>query len=81
MNVAKFLSEMGGEILANKGRVTHNGKIIIVARLIDNEWEPTEAGVKLETEVNIAKAEKAAAKPKVAPVADKSVTSARKTKV
>lgn len=77
MNVLEFLSDMGGEILANKGRVTHNGKIIIVARLIDNEWEPTDAGVKLETEVNIAKA---AAKPKVAPVADKSATSARKTK-
>tara|TARA_R110000822_G_scaffold40315_3_gene109737 strand:- start:1824 stop:2069 length:246 start_codon:yes stop_codon:yes gene_type:complete len=81
MNVLKFLAETSGEILANKGRVTHNGKIIIVARLIDNEWEPTEAGVKLETELNIAKAEKEAAKPKVAPVADKSVTSARKTKV
>jgi len=81
MDVLKFLSEMGGEILANKGRVTHNGAIIIVARLVENEWEPTEAGVKLQSEVNIAKEAKKAEKPKVAPVADKSVTSARKTKV
>ena len=81
MNVLNFLAAMRGEILANKARVTRDGKIVIIARQIDNVWEPTEAGTKMEEEYNIMMAKKEAAKPHVSAVVDKSPTKPRKTKV
>ena len=64
MDVNNFIKEHGGEILANKLRIHHSGKVVIVARLAGEEWEPTEEGAKLEHELNMRKeAKKPAAKP------------------
>lgn len=64
MDVNTFIKEHGGEILANKLRIRHDGKIVIVARLEGEGWVPTEAGAKLEHELNVRKeAAKPAAKP------------------
>ena len=81
MNVLTFLAAMRGEILANKARVTRDGKVVIIARQIDNVWEPTEAGTKMEEEYNRTMSEKETAEPSVSAVVDKSATKPRKTKV
>jgi hypothetical protein len=66
MDVNSFIKEHGGEILANKLRIHHGGKVVIVARLEGEGWAPTEEGAKLEHELNMRKeAEKPA--PKTAP--------------
>lgn len=66
MDVNSFIKEHGGEILANKLRIHHGGKVVIVARLEGEGWAPTEEGAKLEHELNMRKeAEKPA--PKAAP--------------
>jgi len=66
MDVLNFIKDHKCEILANKARITHEGKIVIVARLHGEDWVPTEAGAKLEHELNMRKeAEKPA--PKAAP--------------
>lgn len=57
MDVEKFIKERGGEVLANKARVVHNGKIIIVGRLQGSEWVPTEEGMRLSYELNVAESE------------------------
>jgi hypothetical protein len=63
MDVNSFIKEHGGEILANKLRIHHDGKVVIVARLEGEGWVPTEQGAKLEHELNTRKeAEKPAAK-------------------
>ena len=68
MDINVFIKEHGGEILANKLRVHHEDKVVIVARLEGEEWVPTEAGAKLEHDLNVKKetkksAEKPAEKP------------------
>ena len=64
MDVTAFIKEHKCEILANKVRIRHEDKIVIVARLDGEEWVPTEAGAKLEHELNMRKeAAKPAAKP------------------
>lgn len=57
MNVDKLLKKFGGQVLANKARIEKDGKIIIIARLIDNEWEPTLEGLELEAHNNTAEYE------------------------
>ena len=47
MDVLKFLSQVGGEVLANKARVTVGNKIIIIARMNGHVWEPTDEGLTL----------------------------------
>lgn len=69
MDVNSFIKEHGGEILANKLRVRHEDKIVIVARLEGEGWVPTEAGAKLEHELNMRK-EAAKPAPKAAPKAE-----------
>jgi hypothetical protein len=66
MDVSNFIKEHGCEILANKARIVHEGKIVIVARLHGEEWVPTEAGAKLEHELNVRKEAKKPT-PKIAP--------------
>lgn len=64
MDVEKFLKANKGEILANKARVTHQGKVVIVARLHGQEWVPTDEGMKLSYELNVQESvAKAAEKP------------------
>jgi len=92
MDVLKFLSQVGGEILANKARVTVGNKIIIIARMNGHVWEPTDEGLTLFYKTNEAEAKQAEdnwaaseanlkeVAQKAAPVKNKSVTSARKSK-
>jgi hypothetical protein len=67
MNVINLMKKLGGEVLANKARVVVDGKIVIIGRLIGDEWEPTLEGLDLEARTNTAQsiAEEAApvAKP------------------
>jgi hypothetical protein len=92
MDVLKFLSQVGGEILANKARVTVGNKIIIIARMNGHVWEPTDEGLTLFYKTNEAEAKQAEdnsaaseanlkeVAQKATPVKNKSVTSARKSK-
>ena len=66
MDANSFIKEHGGEILANKLRIRHDDKVVIVARLEGEDWVPTEAGAKLEHELNMRKEAKKPA-PKAAP--------------
>jgi hypothetical protein len=68
MDVNNFIKEHGGEILANKLRIHHSGKVVIVARLEGEGWVPTEEGAHLEHELNMRKAAEKPA-PKAAPKA------------
>lgn len=68
MDVNNFIKEHGGEILANKLRIHHGGKVVIVARLEGEEWAATEEGARLEHELNMRKAAEKPA-PKAAPKA------------
>jgi single-stranded DNA-binding protein len=62
MDVEKFVKEQKGEILANKARVRHGGKVVIVGRLQENEWVPTDEGMRLSYELNVKESEAKAAK-------------------
>ena len=66
MDVNNFIKEHGGEILANKLRIHHSGKVVIVARLEGEGWVPTEEGAHLEHELNMRKAAEKPA-PKLRP--------------
>lgn len=62
MDVEKFVKEQKGEILANKARVRHGGKVVIVGRLQENEWVPTDEGMRLSYELNVKESEAKAVK-------------------
>lgn len=63
MNVLDLMARLGGEILNNKVRATIDGEIVVVARLVDQDWEYTERGQLLANEhSNLAVAEAAAPK-------------------
>jgi hypothetical protein len=44
MNVIDLTTRLGGEFLANKARATVDGKIVILARLVEHDWVYTEDG-------------------------------------
>jgi hypothetical protein len=44
MNVIDLTTRLGGEFLANKARAIVDGKIVILARLIEHDWVYTEEG-------------------------------------
>jgi uncharacterized membrane protein len=47
MDILELLSRLGGEVLANKARATIDGEIVILGRLVGEEWELTEKGQEL----------------------------------
>ncbi len=62
MSVLQLMKKLGGEVLANKVRANVNGKVVIIGRLINGEWEPTAEGAALEAELNAKPPTKAPAK-------------------
>jgi len=38
MNVIDLTTRLGGEFLANKARATVDGQIVILARLVEQDW-------------------------------------------
>lgn len=64
MNILDLLSRLGGEILSNKARAVVDGKIVILARLTDNDWVYTDEGQELANAHSNAAVEEAATKPK-----------------
>lgn len=62
MNVLRLMKKLDGEVLANKARANVNGKVVIIGRLINGEWEPTAEGAALEAELNAKPPAKAPAK-------------------
>ena len=66
MNALDLMARLGGEILNNKIRAVIDGEIVIVARLVDQDWVLTERGILLANEhSNLAVAEaEAATKPR-----------------
>lgn len=44
MNALELMSRLGGEILNNKIRANIDGKIVILARLVEHDWVYTEEG-------------------------------------
>jgi len=64
MNVLELMKQLNGEILANKARVTYDGKVEIIGRLMGTEWEITERGMKISHEYNVKKANEAPKKEK-----------------
>jgi hypothetical protein len=63
INVLELMKQLNGEILSNKARVTYNGKVEIIGRLMGTEWEITERGAKISHEWNAKQAEAAKAEP------------------
>ena len=47
MNVIDLTTRLGGEFLANKARATVDGQIVILARLVEQDWVYTEEGQNL----------------------------------
>lgn len=66
MDVLKLMEALGGEILSNKARVTYDGKVEIIGRLMGTTWEITERGTKIAMEWNTKQAETEVAKKKPA---------------
>ena len=69
MDVLKLMEALGGEILSNKARVTYDGKVEIIGRLMGTSWEITDRGMKISQEWNTKQSEakpakKASAKPR-----------------
>lgn len=63
MDAITLMERLGGEILNNKVRAVINGEIVILARLVDQDWEFTEQGQLLANEhSNLAVDEAAAPK-------------------
>lgn len=61
MNALDLMARLGGEILNNKVRAYIDGEIVIIARLVDQEWILTDRGILLANEhSNLAAAEAAA---------------------
>lgn len=72
MKVLELMKALGGEVLANKARATVGGKVVIIGRMIDGEWQITDEGSALAAEANKAvKVEE--------PVAEKPVKRTSKT--
>lgn len=44
MNALELMSRLGGETLNNKIRANIDGKIVILARLVEHDWVYTEEG-------------------------------------
>lgn len=44
MTVTELLDRLGGSVLSNKARVTHNGVSVVVARLAGADWIWTPEG-------------------------------------
>jgi hypothetical protein len=65
MNALDLMARLGGEILNNKVRAHIEGEIVIIARLVDQDWILTERGILLANEhSNLAVEEAAAASTK-----------------
>lgn len=79
INVLELMKQLNGEILANKARVTYDGKVEIIGRLMGTEWEITERGTKISHEWNTKQAEAVKAEPKAEPVKKKPATRTRKS--
>jgi hypothetical protein len=47
MNVIDLTTRLGGEFLANKARAIVDGQIVILARLVEQDWVYTEEGQNL----------------------------------
>ena len=61
MTALELMERLGGEILNNKIRVYIDGEIVIVARLVDQDWVLTDRGILLANEhSNLAVADAAA---------------------
>lgn len=63
MDIHLLMSRLNGEFLANKARVTIDGKIEILARLEGQEWVYTEKGKTLADLHSNLVVDEAAAKP------------------
>ena len=50
MTALELMERLGGEILNNKIRVHIDGEIVIVARLVDQDWVLTDRGILLINE-------------------------------
>jgi hypothetical protein len=69
MNVIELLDRLNGEVLSNKARAIVDGKIVILARMLDQDWVYTAEGQELaNAHSNAAAAEDAGkvAKPRKA---------------
>lgn len=63
MNALDLMARLGGETLNNKIRAVVDGDIVIVARMVEQHWEYTEAGQLLANKhSNLAVAENATPK-------------------
>ena len=76
MTPHELIDRLGGEIVANKGRVVVDGKVAIVARFIGTELVYTDEGRDVATQENKTIDVKAVAKA----VSKKATTKTRKTK-
>jgi|OM-RGC.v1.033958122 hypothetical protein len=76
MTPHELIDRLGGEIVANKGRVVVDGKVVIVARFIGTELVYTDEGRDVATQENKTIDVKAVAKA----VSKKATTKTRKTK-
>lgn len=74
--VETLLKAFDGEILANKARVKHNGKVEIIARLEGTEWVMTDKGSAIAAEYNSTKPKESTKAE--APAPKKRATKARK---
>lgn len=61
MNALDLMARLGGEILNNKVRAHIEGEIVILARLVDQDWVLTERGILLANEHSNLAVEEAAA--------------------
>jgi hypothetical protein len=64
MNAIDLMTRLGGEFLNNKIRAVIDGKIVILARMVDTDWVYTDEGQELANSHSNAAVEEAAAKPK-----------------
>ena len=84
MTVTELLDRLGGSVLSNKARVTHNGVSVVVARLAGADWIWTPEGqaiaASLATPVPVAPPAPAPAPTAMAAVASTLLARTRKTK-
>lgn len=55
MTPMELKEHLGGEFLANKLRANVDGKLVILARLVDNEYVFTDEGHGLAAKANVSK--------------------------
>jgi len=68
MDVYQLIEQLGGEIVGGKGRVTVDGERVLIAEIVNDEFQLNEAGAQL-AEKHKTPAKKAA--PKKAPAVRK----------